>query len=111
MTLCWSVRCIMELFQRNKPGVYDKMSDSSGGLEELLLIHSGLKRCGGGMSSPSLVGSEVSTASAIGIVGNLAGAVAGLPRTHSMSALRSRPPRRAVFWEQQGCNLSTKRDQ
>lgn len=86
------------------------MSDSSGGLEELLLIHSGLKRCGGGMSSPSLVGSEVSTASAIGIVGNLAGAVAGLPRTHSMSALRSRPPRRAVFWEQQGCNLSTKRD-
>ncbi|KMR01448.1 camp-specific 3 -cyclic phosphodiesterase [Lasius niger] len=63
------------------------MSDSSGGLIEFVGSAGGLKRCGGGMSSPAL--------NAGGI-----GATGGLPRTMSTSALRVRPPRRALFWEQ-----------
>jgi len=63
------------------------MSDSSGGLIDFVGSTSGLKRCGGGMSSPAL--------SAGGI-----GAAGGLPRTMSTSALRVRPARRALFWEQ-----------
>lgn len=86
------------------------MSDTSGGLDELAFIRGGLKRCGGGMSSPSLGASEASVASVVGMVGNLAGAVAGLPRTHSLSALRTRPARRAIFWEQQCFDSPTKRD-
>lgn len=82
------------------------------GLEDLIFYPGGLKRCGGGMSSPALGGTDddATVARVVGMVGNLAGAVAGLPRTHSMSALRSRPPRRAVFWEQQCFASPTKRD-
>ncbi|TGZ46924.1 Phosphodiesterase [Temnothorax longispinosus] len=47
----------------------------------------GLKRCGGGMSSPALSAGTI-------------GATGGLPRTMSTSALRVRAPRRALFWEQ-----------
>ncbi|KYQ47128.1 cAMP-specific 3',5'-cyclic phosphodiesterase [Trachymyrmex zeteki] len=71
------------------------MSDSSGGLIEFIgaAVGSdvcgggGLKRCGGGMSSPALNAGSI-------------GATGGLPRTMSTSALRVRPPRRALFWEQ-----------
>ncbi|XP_012533467.1 cAMP-specific 3',5'-cyclic phosphodiesterase isoform X14 [Monomorium pharaonis] len=74
------------------------MSDTSGGLIEFIGSSvgggvygvgggSGLKRCGGGMSSPALSAGTI-------------GATGGLPRTMSTSALRVRPPRRAVFWEQ-----------
>lgn len=74
-----------------------KMSGSSGGLEELAISTGGLKRCGAGMSSPSLG------------AGGIGGGVGGLPRTLSTSALRVRQPRRAVFWEQ--CfEAATKRD-
>ncbi|KAI4485110.1 hypothetical protein M0804_006615 [Polistes exclamans] len=66
------------------------MSGSSGGMIDFPGTTGGLKRCGGGMSSPSLG------------AGNAVGGVAGggLPRTLSTSALRLRPQRRAVFWEQ-----------
>lgn len=82
------------------------------GFEDLIFFPGSLKRCGGGMSSPALGGSndDATVARVVGMVGNLAGAVAGLPRTHSMSALRSRPTRRAVFWEQQCFASPTKRD-
>jgi len=73
------------------------MSDSSGGLIEFIGSTvgggicggggGGLKRCGGGMSSPALNAGSI-------------GATGGLPRTMSTSALRVRPPRRALFWEQ-----------
>ncbi|XP_018344216.1 PREDICTED: cAMP-specific 3',5'-cyclic phosphodiesterase-like isoform X10 [Trachymyrmex septentrionalis] len=71
------------------------MSDSSGGLIEFIgstvgggvCGGGGLKRCGGGMSSPALSAGSI-------------GATGGLPRTMSTSALRVRPPRRALFWEQ-----------
>lgn len=64
------------------------MSGSSGGLMDSPTSTGGLKRCGGGMSSPSLAGGGVITMSA------------GLPRTRSACALRMRPSRKAVFWEQ-----------
>lgn len=67
----------------------DKMSGSSGGSIELGGPISGLKRCEGGMSSPSL------SAEGIASVAN-----AGFPRTLSASALRLRPTRRTLFWEQ-----------
>lgn len=60
------------------------MSGTSGGRIDFVV--GGMKRCGG-MSSPSL--------GADGI-----GAPGGLPRTMSTSALRVRPARRALFWEQ-----------
>lgn len=64
------------------------MSDSSDGLIDFAAsIGGGLKRCGAGMSSPAL------SADGIGVAG-------GLPRTMSTSALRVRPARRALFWEQ-----------
>nr|KAF7423243.1 hypothetical protein H0235_008526 [Vespula pensylvanica] len=67
------------------------MSGSSGGLIDFSATTTGgLKRCGGGMSSPSL-GAGIA-------VGGVAGG--GLPRTLSTSALRVRPQRRALFWEQ-----------
>lgn len=62
-----------------------RMSGSSGGLSELMAPTGGLKRCGGGMSSPSLGAGLTSSG--------------GLPRTLSTSALRVRPQRRPVFWE------------
>ncbi|KAG7212440.1 hypothetical protein KM043_012755 [Ampulex compressa] len=63
------------------------MSGSTGGLIDFTVSSGGLKRCGAGMSSPSL--------GAGGVVGG-----GGLPRTLSTSALRVRPPRRTLFWEQ-----------
>ena len=65
------------------------MSGSSGGLMDFADSSvGGLKRCGGGMSSPSLG------------AGGGAGSSGGLPRTLSASALRLRPSRKALFWEQ-----------
>lgn len=64
------------------------MSGSSGGLMDFPGSIGGLKRCGGGMSSPSLAAGGGSVASG------------GLPRTLSASALRLRPSRKALFWEQ-----------
>lgn len=91
----------------------NKMSMTSGRLEEdLTIIKVGLKRCGGGMSSPSLAGSSNDPSDVchnVDINGGL-GVTGCLPRTHSMSALRSRPPRRAIFWEQQCFESPTKRD-
>lgn len=88
------------------------------GLEELTIVRVGLKRCSGGMSSPSLMAAtssdDTTTISQTGSIGSIACieglTTAGLPRTHSMSALRSRPPRRAIFWEQQCFESPTKRD-
>ena len=63
------------------------MSGSSGGLMDTPLPSGGLKRCGGGMSSPSLAGGGIPPLSG------------GLPRTRSACALRIRS-KKAVFWEQ-----------
>ncbi|XP_043518977.1 cAMP-specific 3',5'-cyclic phosphodiesterase-like [Frieseomelitta varia] len=64
------------------------MSGSSGGLMDTPLPSGGLKRCGGGMSSPSLAG------------GGIAALSGGLPRTRSACALRIRSSKKALFWEQ-----------
>ncbi|CAD1480846.1 unnamed protein product, partial [Heterotrigona itama] len=65
------------------------MSGSSGGLMDTPLPSGGLKRCGGGMSSPSLAGGGIAALSG-----------GGLPRTRSACALRIRSSKKALFWEQ-----------
>ena len=65
------------------------MSGSSSGSIELGVTISGLKRCEGGMSSPSLSAEGIASVSGT-----------GFPRTLSASALRLRPTRRTLFWEQ-----------